>query len=92
VLLDLAKPGDTFLDVGANIGYYSVVFLKRVKNSNAICFEPQPGIVDLLMTNVSQFPGWSKVYQVGSSTSSSQTDVPTTSDHADMSRNERKQL
>lgn len=65
VLLDLAKPGDTFLDVGANIGYYSAVFLKRVKNSNAICFEPQPGIVELLMANVGQFPGRSKVYQVG---------------------------
>lgn len=65
VLLDLAKPGDTFLDVGANIGYYSAVFLKKVKNSNAICFEPQPGIVDLLMANVGQFPGRSKVYQVG---------------------------
>jgi len=65
VLLDLAKPGDTFLDVGANIGYYSAVFLKRVKNSNAICFEPQPDIVDLLMANVGQFPGRSKVYQVG---------------------------
>ncbi len=65
VLLDLAKPGDTFLDVGANIGYYSAVFLKNVKNSNAICFEPQPGIVDLLKANVGQFGSRSEVYQVG---------------------------
>jgi FkbM family methyltransferase len=65
VLLDLAEPGDTLLDIGANIGYYSAVFLSRVENSKAICFEPQPGIVDLLETNVGQFGSRAAVHQVG---------------------------
>lgn len=65
VLLDHARPGDTLLDIGANIGYYSAVFLQRVKNSHALCFEPQPGIVDLLKTNVEQFGNRAKVYQIG---------------------------
>ena len=65
VLLDIAKQGDTILDVGANIGYYSSVFLKKVKDSKAICFEPQPGIVDLLKANVGQFGDRATVHQVG---------------------------
>lgn len=57
VLLDRAKPGDVLLDIGANIGYVSACFLKRVPGSHAICVEPQPGIVDLLHKNVRQFDG-----------------------------------
>jgi len=64
-LLDLSKPGDTFVDIGANIGYYSAVFLNEVKDSNVICFEPQPAVADLLKTNVGQFTGRAKVHQIG---------------------------
>jgi FkbM family methyltransferase len=65
VLLRMARNGDTFLDIGANIGYYSSVFLHNVKNSRAVCFEPQPGVVDLLKANVGQFEGRAEVRQVG---------------------------
>lgn len=65
VLLDLARPGDTLLDIGANIGYYSAVFLSKVADSNVVCFDPQPGIIDLLKANVGQFAGRSIVHQVG---------------------------
>ena len=65
VLLELANPGDVFVDIGANIGYYSAVFLSNVKNSTAICFEPQPGVVDLLRANVGQFTGRSTVHELG---------------------------
>lgn len=65
VLLNLARDGDTLLDIGANIGYYSSVFLQRVKDSRVVCFEPQPGIVDLLKANTGQFAGRAEVYQFG---------------------------
>ena len=64
VLLDHARPGDTLLDVGANIGYVSACFLSQVKNSKAICIDPQPGISDLLQTNMRQFGGRAIVHQV----------------------------
>jgi FkbM family methyltransferase len=65
VLLSHARPGDTLLDVGANIGYVSAVFLKRVASSRVICFEPQPGIVDLLRKNMEQFAGRARIFAAG---------------------------
>lgn len=64
VLLNHAKPGDTLLDVGANIGYFSACFLTQVKNGRAICVDPQPGIVDLLQTNMRQFGGRATIHPV----------------------------
>src|SRR5215208_4460547 len=55
VLLKHAKPGDMLLDVGANIGYVSACFLAKVPESRVIAVEPQPGIVDLLKSNLAQF-------------------------------------
>jgi FkbM family methyltransferase len=65
VLLDHARPGDTLLDIGANIGYVSAVFLAKVKNSRAVCVEPQPGILDLLRKNMAQFDGRARVLGIG---------------------------
>lgn len=65
VLLDQARPGDVLLDIGANIGYYSAVFLANVERSRAICVEPQPGVVDLLGKNMSQFGERARVYPIG---------------------------
>jgi len=55
ILLDEARPGDTLLDIGANIGYVSACFLARVPGSSAVCVEPQPGIVELLERNMAPF-------------------------------------
>jgi FkbM family methyltransferase len=63
VLLNHARPGDVLLDIGANIGYVTCVFLQKVADSRAICVEPQPGIVDLLRKNTSRFPGRAEVRQ-----------------------------
>lgn len=65
VLLDQAQDGDVLLDIGANIGYVSACFLARVPSSTVHCFEPQPGIVDLLRKNMEQFQGRAEVIQAG---------------------------
>lgn len=45
----LLRPGDTFLDVGANHGSFSVVAARCVSTAGAvIAFEPQPGLAQLL--------------------------------------------
>jgi FkbM family methyltransferase len=64
LLLDKARPGDVLLDIGANIGYVSACFLKRVSDSTAVCVEPQPVIVDLLTENMAQFGDRAIVHQV----------------------------
>ncbi|MBK1706772.1 hypothetical protein [Halochromatium glycolicum] len=41
-LLGLARPGDRILDVGANIGYYSVLLAERVgAGDQVIAVEPR---------------------------------------------------
>ena len=64
VLLDCAKPGDTLLDIGANIGYVSACFLSRVPDSKTVCVEPQPVIVDILKRNMAQFGDRATVHPV----------------------------
>lgn len=55
ILLELARPGDVLLDIGANVGYVSGCFLKNVPRSKIIAVEPQPQIVDLLQSNLKPF-------------------------------------
>lgn len=64
-LLDHSQPNDVLLDIGANIGYFSAVFLKHVRGSEAICIDPQPGVVDLLRKNMEQFGKRADVVQIG---------------------------
>jgi hypothetical protein len=47
ILCKFARPGDTLLDVGANIGYVSACFLANVPGSRVVAVEPQPAIVSL---------------------------------------------
>lgn len=47
------KPGDVFCDIGANIGYYSVLAGVRVGDQGSvIAIEPSPGIFEQLRRNV----------------------------------------
>jgi FkbM family methyltransferase len=55
LLFNFAAPGDTLLDIGANIGYVSACFLKNVPNSKVIAVEPQPAVLDLLRDNLGRF-------------------------------------
>jgi FkbM family methyltransferase len=57
----LLKPGSTFLDVGANIGYMTSVAIARLEsfpqsNGKAIGYEPHPGIyTNFLQPNVDRW-------------------------------------
>lgn len=49
----ILRPGDVFVDVGANIGYYSLLASHRVGNGGAVlAFEPLPDNVEQLVRNV----------------------------------------
>jgi len=51
VALALLRPGDTFLDVGANIGFYSLVLSTRQPGVAIVAFEPNPRNFRLLQNN-----------------------------------------
>lgn len=51
-ILDTLKEGNTFVDIGANIGYYSVIAAEKVgKNGKVFSFEPDPKNFSLLKEN-----------------------------------------
>jgi FkbM family methyltransferase len=52
LLEELVHTGDTFVDVGANIGFYTVVIGSLRREADVIAFEPNPGNFDLLKRNV----------------------------------------
>jgi FkbM family methyltransferase len=53
IFMDLIKPGMIVLDVGANIGYYSLVSAKIVGNKGKVyAFEPEPNNFNLLLKNI----------------------------------------
>jgi FkbM family methyltransferase len=47
-MLDAVRPGDTFVDVGANVGLYAVACARRVRPGRVIAFEPDAGNAELL--------------------------------------------
>lgn len=53
-LLDFYKQDDDFtcLDIGANVGWYTLNILKRFKNANVFSFEPSPITVNRLKQNL----------------------------------------
>jgi FkbM family methyltransferase len=61
LLKDFAEPGDTLLDIGANIGYVSACFLKLVPDSQVVAVEPQRDVLELLTLNLAPF-GRHKIY------------------------------
>jgi len=61
LMKQILKPGDVFIDVGANIGWYSVHAAKIVgPNGKVVAFEPEPNNLALLHRNV-QVNGLSNV-------------------------------
>jgi|TARA_B110000908_G_scaffold159597_1_gene201942 FkbM family methyltransferase len=53
LVIERLKPGDCFVDVGANIGYYTAIAADRLGDSGYIvAFEPDPDNVKLLQQNM----------------------------------------
>ncbi|HYE46154.1 MAG TPA: FkbM family methyltransferase [Caulobacter sp.] len=50
-LTHLLRPGDLFLDIGANVGSYSVL-ASRTCGARTIAFEPDPGTAQALRRNI----------------------------------------
>lgn len=55
VFLNLIKPGDTVIDIGANIGYYTVLGATKVgAKGKVLAIEPEPTNLSYLKRNLSQ--------------------------------------
>lgn len=53
IVLDVLRPGDTFIDVGANWGYFTIIASQRVgMNGRVLSFEPDPRLHAVLEANV----------------------------------------
>ncbi len=52
VLKNIIKPGDVFLDIGANIGYFSLLIANNVPTAKVISFEPVREIFESLKGNI----------------------------------------
>lgn len=56
VVTEALRPGDVFVDVGANFGFYSVLARSVVGEAGAvIAIEPSPGALNILKVNTSPF-------------------------------------
>ncbi len=68
-LLNLIESGDVVLDVGANIGYYTLLFARKVGSAGKVfAFEPDPDNFQLLCRNV-EANGYSNVVLVNKAVS-----------------------
>ncbi len=51
---ELGRKGGTFIDVGANLGYFSLLWAAAKPGNKCIAFEPSPRNIDILRRNVSR--------------------------------------
>lgn len=62
VYLSIVKRGDTVIDVGANVGYFTMLFSDLVgKNGEVHAFEPVPATFQQLSQNIRRYPGYGNV-------------------------------
>ncbi|PWT99079.1 MAG: hypothetical protein C5B51_27895 [Terriglobia bacterium] len=67
LMCEFLTPGDTALDIGANNGTHAIALAQAVGPSGAVyCFEPQPYVFRLLMTNLCLNElQWCQAFQCG---------------------------
>ena len=64
--LSLIKPGFTIFDVGANVGWFSLIISKNIPKVSLHSFEPIPATFDILNRNISLNGGFPiKTYNLG---------------------------
>ena len=72
LMLETARPGDVVLDVGANIGYFTVLLAQKVgPQGKVFAFEPSPDNFALLRKNV-ETNGFSNVVLINKAVSDRQ--------------------
>lgn len=52
ILLELGKNSERFLDIGANMGFYSLALAIENPNLSVISFEPQPDVYQIMIENI----------------------------------------
>ena len=85
-LISSLKSNDIFYDIGANIGFYSLLSSNIIKIGQIHCFEPLPDIFDILKSNLKSLPnvflnnlalsnkeGDEKLYRIGNKSGFSTT-------------------
>ncbi len=61
LMISLIKPRDIIVDLGANIGYYTLIFSRHVgENGKVFAFEPGSSNFDILSKNI-KMNGYSKI-------------------------------
>ena len=55
-LLGHLAPGDRFVDVGANYGYYSMLAAEASPGGGVLAFEPSPRVYPFLKANLAPYP------------------------------------
>jgi len=53
-LVRLARAGGTLVDIGANLGYFALLWAAADPNNKCIAFEPSPRNLDILRRNISR--------------------------------------
>jgi len=52
ILLELGKKSQRFLDIGANMGFYSLAIAIENPKISVISFEPQPSVYQIMLKNI----------------------------------------
>jgi FkbM family methyltransferase len=83
-LFDTLQDGDTFWDVGTNIGLYSLIMASKSPKINVVCFEPEPRCLERLQKNIaSNNRDNMKTYELALSSSNGQAAFSTAAEYGD---------
>lgn len=52
ILIEIGNKSETFVDIGANTGFYSLALCENNQNLNAYSFEPNPKVYNVLNYNI----------------------------------------
>jgi FkbH-like protein/FkbM family methyltransferase len=59
------QDGDTVIDIGANIGLFSLWVMSRCKDANVYAFEPAPAVYELLKANCEAYGSQARAFNLG---------------------------